>query len=106
MEKENPFPIGPVTIFSREHWIDAVDFPPNAIAKFINLPEENARWKESLKQALNNPDEGKSLRGLACTVFPAVRSCSAVLKVTVKGYERSLQAVVDGDQRDRVHIEK
>jgi hypothetical protein len=42
MEKENPFPIGPVTIFSREHWIDAVDFPPNAIAKFINLPEENA----------------------------------------------------------------
>ena len=94
METERPFILGPVTIMTREQWIEAVDFHQSAIDQYLSLPEENARWKESLKQALENPKDNTNLTGLAEPIYSAIQDCPSVLKITVKGYEKDLSRKV------------
>ncbi|WP_019868079.1 HEPN domain-containing protein [Methylovulum miyakonense] len=90
MEKETPFTIGPVTFISREQWIDSVDFPDNAKEKFWNEPEANFKWKEILKDALNNPSSTTPLVGLANNVYGSINKCPSLLKISLKGYEKGL----------------
>ncbi|MDP2143009.1 MAG: hypothetical protein Q8J80_02650 [Gallionella sp.] len=94
METEHPFELGPVTFMTREQWIDSVDFSQNAINQYLSFPENNARWKDSLKQALRNPADDEDIAGLAEPIYSAIRDCSSVLKITVKGYEINLSRKV------------
>ena len=94
METERPFVLGPVTIMTREQWIDSVDFHQSAIDQYLGLSENNARWKESLKQALRNPMDDVDLTGLAEPVYSTIRDCPSILKITVNGYEKDLSRKV------------
>lgn len=88
MERVSPFSLGPVTFLNRSDWIDSVDFPQHGKDHYLNQPEANHRWKETLKDALQNPNDGSSIEGLANTVYSAIVGCPALVKVTVRGYER------------------
>ncbi|WP_428996361.1 hypothetical protein, partial [Pseudomonas aeruginosa] len=46
------------------------------------------RWKEILKDALQKANDGSSIEGLANAVYSAIVGCPALVKVTVRGYER------------------
>ncbi|MCG2596710.1 MULTISPECIES: hypothetical protein [Burkholderiales] len=89
MERSSPFTIGPVTIFNRFDWIDAVDFSKNGKEQYLNQPEANSRWKEILKEALQKPQNDTPIEGLANSIYTAVSECPALVKVTVLGYEKS-----------------
>lgn len=88
MERAAPYPLGPVLFLNRADWIDAVDFPQWGKDNFLNQPEANHRWKEILKDALQKPNDGSSIEGLANSVYSAVAKCPALIKVTVRGYEQ------------------
>ncbi len=88
MERVSPFSLGPVTFLNRSDWIDSVDFPQYGKDHYLNQPEANHRWKEILKDALQNPNDGSSIEGLANAVYSAIVGCPALVKVTVRGYER------------------
>ena len=88
MERVSPFSLGPVTCLNRSDCIDSVDFPQYGKDHYLNQPEANHRWKEILKDALQNPNDGSSIEGLANAVYSAIVGCPALVKVTVRGYER------------------
>ncbi|MCI3204093.1 MULTISPECIES: hypothetical protein [Burkholderiaceae] len=88
MERKSPFSLGPVTFLNRSDWIDSVDFPQQGKDHYLNQPEANHRWKEILKDALQKPNDGSSIEGLANAVYSAIVGCPALVKVTVRGYER------------------
>ena len=88
MERASPFSLGPVTFFNRTDWIDSVDFPQQGKDNYLSQPEANHRWKEILKNALQKPNDGSPIKGLANAVYSAVAECPALVKVTVRGYER------------------
>jgi hypothetical protein len=90
MEADHPFVLGPVTIMTREHWLDTVDFPPGAIANYLSSPAINANWKDSIRNALKAPVKNVEPEGLARPIFSAIRKYPSVLKITIKGYERNL----------------
>lgn len=87
MEKLGAFPLGPVMLFSRNDWIDAVDFSERAKNAYLNLPDDNHRWKEILKEALQNPNGRSAIDGLASVIHSSIEECPAVARVTVRGYE-------------------
>ena len=88
MERASPFSLGPVTFFNRTDWIDSVDFPQQGKDNYLSQLEANHRWKEILKNALQKPNDGSQIKGLANAVYSAVAECPALVKVTVRGYER------------------
>jgi hypothetical protein len=95
MEAEKSFVLGPVTIMTREQWIDSVDFPESAKTSFLNQSEANFKWKELLKDALSKSGNSSvELHGLAGAVFPAISSCSSVIKITISEYEKTLSQQV------------
>jgi hypothetical protein len=90
MEADHPFTLGPVTIMTREHWLDTVNFSPGAIANFLSSPSVNAIWKDSVKQALKPLAKNVELEGLAKPIFSAIYRYPSILKITINGYERNL----------------
>lgn len=88
VERENLFEIGPVRFLTRAQWIDSVDFPQSGKESFLNSTEANLRWKEILKQALQNPRDSTPLEGLAGVVYGAVNECPSLLEVTIRDYEK------------------
>ncbi|HHV48855.1 MAG TPA: hypothetical protein GXX56_07790 [Rhodocyclaceae bacterium] len=87
MERASPFSLGPVTFLNRTDWIDSVDFPQKGKDHYLNLPEKNHRWKDILKDALQKPNDGSPIDGLANAVYGAIAECPALVKVSVRGYE-------------------
>lgn len=90
MENEQPFILGPVTIMTREQWIDSVEFHPKLIDRYLDMQEENAKWKDILKKSLKEKAEDASIKGLAMPIYSAIRACPSILKITIKGYEHNL----------------
>jgi hypothetical protein len=88
IERSASFHFGPVCFSSRGDWIDSVDFPEAGKQNYLNEAEANYRWKEILKEALEQPHSEAEVAGLASPVYEVVRKCPAVLSVTVRGYER------------------
>ncbi len=88
MERETPFEIGPVSFISRNEWINLVDFPEQGKDQFLGETEANHQWKEILKQALEKPQDRTPLKGLAGSVYGAVKECPSLIKVTINGYEK------------------
>lgn len=87
MERASPFSLGPVMFLNRTDWIDSVDFPQQGKDHYLGQPEANHRWKEILKDALQKPNDGSPIEGLANAVYSVVAKCPALVKVTVRGYE-------------------
>lgn len=108
MECAAPFSLGPVKFLSRTDWINSVDFPQQGKDHYLNQPEANHRWKEILKDALQKPNDGTPIEGLANAVYRAVAGCPALVKVTVRGYElkfsRKLARLVGKTALDAVSL--
>jgi hypothetical protein len=94
MEHERPFVFGPVTIMTRDQWIDSVEFPQHVLDRYFNTPEVNANWKAALRDALANKDQGNELGSLAAQVYSAIKGCPSILKIRIKGYEHNLSRKV------------
>lgn len=90
METERPFALGPVTVMTREQWIDTVEVSRETIDRYLSMPEENAKWKDILKQTLKDSKDDTNIKGLALPIYSAIRDCPSIIKVTVKGYELEL----------------
>lgn len=88
MEKSSPYPLGPVTFFSKLDWIDSVDFPTRAKDNFLNQSEANHRWRKALKEAIEKPNGNAAIDGLAGPVYSAIGQCSSLIKVTIQSYEQ------------------
>lgn len=88
MEQLRPFTLGPVTFMSRADWIDSVNFPERALAGCLGTPEANLVWKETLKTALQKPNDGSAVEGLAGIIYTSISKCTALTRVTIHGYER------------------
>lgn len=89
IEKEVSFSLGPVQFSSRDAWIDQVDFSPLAKDTCGNDPKANRKWKESLRGALEKSADDAHLPQLANLIYNVVRTCPAILTVTVTGYEKA-----------------
>lgn len=94
MERDQPFQIGPVKYMTRSQWIESVQFSDSLQEKYLNQKEANLKWKDLLKSALNKAPEGLQIEGLAGAVYPAIRDCPSVLKVTTVGFEKDLSRKV------------
>lgn len=79
-----------MTFINKFQWIDSVDFPDRAKESFLGEREANFKWKEVLKDVLQNPSSTTPLVGLANAVYGAVDKCPSILKVSVTGYEKKL----------------
>ncbi len=64
MEAEAPFSLGPVTLFTKQQWLDGVDFSDRAKDTFLMERDANHRWKQILKDALAQPSSRTPLNGL------------------------------------------
>lgn len=88
MERASPFDIGPVSFISRADWIDAVDFPTQGKEQYLGESKANYEWKKILKNALDNPEDCSTIKGLAGSIYGAVKECPSIIKVTISGYEK------------------
>jgi hypothetical protein len=90
MEADHPFILGPVTMMTREHWLDTVNFSPGAIENYLSSSSINSNWKDSIKNALKPLAKNVELEGLAKPIFSAICKYPSILKITINGYERNL----------------
>lgn len=96
MEVAGPFGIGPVTIYTRDQWLDEVDFPERAKREFGQNPVANEKWKELLREDLENPrreyspEDDESRGGLACIMYSPLSKARSLVRVTLSGYECGL----------------
>ncbi|HGW5377061.1 TPA: hypothetical protein ACNIJL_006126 [Pseudomonas aeruginosa] len=95
MEYAEPFVIGPVTIMTREQWIDAVDFSEYAKKNAPDGEETNQDWKAELRHALSKPKgvvtpDEVPMRWLATLMYGPLKTGRSLLRVELSGYERSL----------------
>ncbi|EKB1979576.1 hypothetical protein ONF77_001455 [Vibrio parahaemolyticus] len=88
VESEAPFELGPITLITRENWIDLVDFPRSGKDNYLGEREANHNWKTLVKEALNNPEHQEKIPGLGSDIYHAVKDCPSLVKVTITGFER------------------
>lgn len=84
------FNLGPVSIMSRELWLQRVDFSPKAKANFMGLPVENETWKDAISSALQSGDSELKLEGLASSIWPAINRHGYIVSITIEGKDRVL----------------
>lgn len=95
MEYAEPFVVGPVTVMTREQWLDVVDFSENAKKRVPDGEEANRNWKAALLDALSKPrgavapDEAP-MPWLAVQMYGPLETARSVVRVELSGYERSL----------------
>lgn len=84
------FDLGPVSIMSRELWLQRVDFSPTAKANYLNLPAENGAWKGKILSAMQSGVPELELEGLAGSIWPAINRHGYIVSVTIEGKDRVL----------------
>lgn len=94
LERDGPYVIGPVTLLTREHWLDQVDFSDYAKDNYLNKRDENIRWKELAREALTKKTDSLQVPGLAGAVLPAIEEHQSFASVTLQGFERELSRKV------------
>jgi len=94
LERDQTYVIGPVTLMTREHWLDRVDFSDIAKDTYLNKKDENYRWKELAREALAEKKDSLEVPGLAGTLLPAIEEHGSFASVTLQGYERELSRKV------------
>jgi len=88
---DGPFVFGPVTIMTREQWVDAVNLPDSLLERYLNIPNENKLWKDSLLTAISaKPQPEKASGELANNFYHPIKDAPSILKVKVVGYEKDL----------------
>ncbi len=97
MECIEPFVIGPVTIMTREQWLDTVDFSSGTKQYTIDGEEANRGWKEAVLQELSprkSPasTDAEPMPSLAASMHGPLKSGRSMVQVTLTGYERSLSS--------------
>lgn len=90
MERVAPYSVGPVTFLTRDQWIDTVDIPDSAKDRYLDARDDNYRWKELLRDSLASKKPGENLRGFAADIYESVNKYPSVLKITLKGLEKTL----------------
>lgn len=95
MECAEPFVIGPVTLMTREQWLDSVDFSDRVKKELLGGAPDNQHWKAALRHALTLPkrvtlEDEAPLPELAAHMYAPLSVARSLLKVSLSGYERSL----------------
>lgn len=88
LESDKPFDFGPVKLISRKDWLSTVDFPQNAKNMYFGGEEENNRWKEILTELLDGKSSQDYQLNLATEIYPAIKNCPSLVKVTINGFEK------------------
>lgn len=78
--------VGPVTFMDVIDWVCHFDLWDNINNSFLNKKENNRDWKGQILNALSKDDDA-SLSGLAKSIYFAIRGCTGIAKVTMKGCE-------------------
>lgn len=94
LERDKPYVIGPVTLMTREQWLQRVDFCDNAKDNYLDKKDENYRWKELVREALIEGKDALKVPGLAGAALMAIEEHGSFASVTLHGYERDLSRKV------------
>lgn len=84
------FDLGPVSIMSRELWLQRVDFSPDVKANYAGVLATNETWKDEISSALQSGDPELKLEGLASSIWPAINRHGYIISVTIEGKDRVL----------------
>ncbi|MCQ4293337.1 hypothetical protein NAT69_19245 [Pseudomonas stutzeri] len=95
MEYAEPFVIGPVTVMTREQWVEVVEFSEYAKKNSLGGEEANQGWKAALLLALAKPkgcvtDDEPPMPWLAVQMYGPLGTGRSLVRVKLSGYERSL----------------
>lgn len=95
MEYAEPFVIGPVTVMTREQWVEVVEFSENAMKNSLGGEEANRDWKTKLLLTLAKPKgvvapDELAMPWLAVQMYEPLSSSRSLVRVRLSGYERSL----------------
>lgn len=90
LERTGTWTVGPVRILSWDQWLERVDFPDALKASYLGQPDDNALWKQYVREALKAPRGQRDTPGLANVVMSAVEGCPAVVEVEVRGMDTGL----------------
>jgi hypothetical protein len=95
MEFESPLIVGPISVMTRNQWLNAVDFSDYAKDNYLGGDPKNHEWKDTLGHALSEPtevmQEGKApLSALAALMYGPLRSAPSLVRLSLSGYEKSL----------------
>lgn len=93
---QKPFIIGPVTLFSREQWIERVDFSDAVKERYANAAGANHGWKDVLREALSEDEPVGALEGLADEIHGIIKDSNAIASISLSGYEWNLSHKVAG----------
>ncbi|HCQ9587044.1 TPA: hypothetical protein OMQ05_003418, partial [Acinetobacter baumannii] len=88
LELSKSIKIGDVEIYSIENWLNIVDYSEKAKENYYGNTEHNKQWKELVRRKLKN--EEVELNGIANDMFKFIEGNNAIIKITVKGYEKEL----------------
>lgn len=94
LERDKPYVIGPVTLMTREQWLQRVDFCDSAKETYLAKKHENYRWKELVRDALLEEKDARNVPGLAGAALMAIEEHKSFASVTLHGYERELSRKV------------
>ncbi|MDG9811682.1 hypothetical protein N7613_24100 [Pseudomonas juntendi] len=85
LERNEPYVIGPVKIYSRMDWIDSIDYPSGAL-DYAGV--DNSDWRENLKSAL--VDKEVKLKPLSASLYGILIKSKCVISVATEGYGEGL----------------
>lgn len=89
IEIEGPYTLGPVTIVSRDTWIDMVT-PHRSVVQ--NAAEGNGEWRENLKLALSDKNAHVEFGFWTSMIYGAVQDTKAFIKISVSGRQQKLSS--------------
>lgn len=95
MEYVEPLVIGPVSVMTREQWIEVVEFSEYAKKNSLDGEEANQDWKAALLLALAQPKgvvtpDEPPMPWLAAQMYGPLKTGRSLVRVKLSGYERSL----------------
>lgn len=94
MEQKGPIVLGPVTIMTREQWLDTVEFSDVVKERYSRTDDGDANWKARVSEALKNGERSAEVDGLARHVYDAISHHPSILKITITGFEYDLSRKV------------
>jgi hypothetical protein len=91
-ELQDAFPLGPVTVYRRDKWIESTRFAPVEL-KMAGLAEDE-EWRAKVRAGLSGATKSGDHDSLSESVLDSIRSYNSVLTVDVAGYEQALSEKV------------
>ncbi|OYQ89091.1 hypothetical protein B9T10_07280 [Wohlfahrtiimonas chitiniclastica] len=85
-EKHKPLEIGNITITSREHWIQKVNFPAFKQENHIYQYGDEIKWKQDIEKLLNNNDKSSDIGNIskfAEIIYPIIKQHRSVISISL-----------------------